>query len=86
MGVLIWQIGRFPLARNSRKLLKCFDSLIILTLWMIWNERNRRTSDNVVKTVEELLAAIGEEVASWVFAGSKQLISFSSASFGSSPG
>lgn len=40
-----WTRSRKKLQKADRK---CFDSLIILTAWMIWNERNRRTFDNNV--------------------------------------
>ena len=51
----------------------CFDSLVILTSWMIWNERNRRTFDGKAKTVTELLASIEEEAVSWLLARFRHL-------------
>jgi len=51
----------------------CFDSLVILTSWMIWNERNRRTFDGIAKTVTELLASIEEEAVSWLLARFRHL-------------
>jgi hypothetical protein len=53
--------------------------LVILTSWFIWNERNRRTFDNGVKTVVELISAVQEEALNWVLAGFKQLEVFTAA-------
>jgi len=60
-----WTTSRKRLAKAERK---CFDSLVILTSWMIWNERNRRTFDRRAKTVSQLVSSLEEEAASWVLA------------------
>ncbi|KAF8698652.1 hypothetical protein HU200_034901 [Digitaria exilis] len=67
-------------AKSRKKLQKvdrgCFDSLVILVSWIIWNERNRWTFDNVVSWITELLIAAREEASNWVLAGFKQLQPF----------
>ena len=40
---------------------KCFDSLVILTSWMIWKERNNKIFDRNQLTVAELVLRIKEE-------------------------
>ncbi|KAG2560051.1 hypothetical protein PVAP13_8KG027800 [Panicum virgatum] len=57
-----WTTSRKRVAKADRM---CFDSIVILTSWMIWNERNRRTFDSKIKTVPELLACLEEEALSW---------------------
>ena len=54
----------------------CFDSLVILTSWMLWNERNRRTFDSKSKTVPELLTSLEEEAISWLLARFRHLNMF----------
>jgi hypothetical protein len=65
--------SRKSLAKTDRK---CFDSLVILTSWMIWTKRNRRTFDSKVKTVYELLACFEEEAVAWLLARFKQMSAF----------
>ena len=71
-----WTSVRKRLQKTDRR---CFDSLVILTSWFIWNERNRRTFDNGVKTVVQLISAVQEEALNWVLAGFKQLEVFTAA-------
>lgn len=55
--------------RFTKAARKCFDSMVVLTSWCLWKERNRRTFDHQDRTVSELLALISDEVASWCLAG-----------------
>ena len=68
-----WTTSRKRVAKADRM---CFDSIVILTSWMIWNERNRRTFDSKIKTVPELLACLEEEALSWLLARFRQLSVF----------
>ena len=68
-----WTSSRKKLTKVDRK---AFDTLVILTSWMIWNERNRRTFDSRVKTVHELWACILDEAVAWDIAGFKLISSF----------
>ena len=65
-----WTTARKSIAKAERM---CFDSLVILTSWMLWNERNRRTFDSKSKTVPELLASLEEEAISWLLARLRHL-------------
>ena len=65
-----WTTARKSIAKAERM---CFDSLVILTSWMLWNERNRRTFDSKSKTVPELLASLEEEAISWLLARFRHL-------------
>ena len=68
-----WSRSRKRLQKADRK---CFDSLVILTSWMIWNERNRRTFDSRVKTVHELSTCILDETVAWGIVGFKLISTF----------
>jgi len=46
-----------------------FDSATLLTTWMIWKERNRRTFDEITSTPAQLLCKIKDEAADWVASG-----------------
>ena len=71
-----WTTSRKRLAKAERK---CFDSLVILTSWMIWNERNTRTFDRRAKTVSQLVSSLEEEAASWVLALFRHISLFTAA-------
>jgi len=71
-----WTASRKSLAKEDRK---CFDSLVILTSWMIWNERNRRTFDSRAKTVGELVSCLEDEATSWVLARFRHISAFAAA-------
>ena len=68
-----WTSSRKKLTKVDRK---AFDTLVILTSWMIWNERNRRTFDSRVKTVHELWTCILDEAVAWDIAGFKLISTF----------
>ena len=71
--------------RFTKAARKCFDSMVVLTSWCLWKERNRRTFDHQDRTVTELLALIFDEVASWCLAGYHHLYPVADA-FGRIPG
>ena len=50
-----------------------FDSLVILVSWLLWKERNGRTFDRRVRTVDDLVLRVCDEVVAWSHAGYRQL-------------
>ena len=68
-----WQAGRKRFNKVDRR---CFDSLAILTFWIIWKERNQRTFDHVAHSVEEVVSRAFEEALAWVQAGFSSLTPF----------
>ena len=68
-----WQAGRKCFNKVDRR---CFDSLAILTFWIIWKERNQRTFDHVAHSVEEVVSRAFEEALAWVQAGFSSLTPF----------
>ena len=50
-----------------------FDSLVILVSWSFWKERNDRTFDRRVRTVDDLVMRVCDEVVAWSHAGYRQL-------------
>ena len=71
-----WSRSRKRLQKADRK---CFDSLVILTSWMIWKERNARIFDSKQLTVAELLLRVKDEADVWLLAGFKQIGAFPAA-------
>ena len=83
-GLLHWT-GLLPLASQGQEYLldwwlqarsavpdalrRDFDSATLLTTWMIWKERNRRTFDEITSTPAQLLCKIKDEAADWVASG-----------------
>jgi hypothetical protein len=65
-----WLRARKSLGKNDRR---CFDSLVVLTFWTVWKERNRRTFDHVHHSVNEIVNLIIDEAMAWTFAGFKPL-------------
>uniref|UniRef100_I1NKM2 Reverse transcriptase zinc-binding domain-containing protein n=1 Tax=Oryza glaberrima TaxID=4538 RepID=I1NKM2_ORYGL len=55
---------------------KGLRSLILLVVWEIWKERNRRIFDHKEMATSFLLTKIKEEVGLWVLAGAKCLREF----------
>ena len=68
-----WLVGRKRFGKVDRK---CFDTLVILTFWTIWKERNRRTFDHVNRSVDDVVNVVFEEATSWLQAGYKTLEPF----------
>jgi hypothetical protein len=52
---------------------KGLRSLILLVVWEIWKERNRRIFDHKEVATSFLLSRIKEEASFWVLAGAKRL-------------
>ena len=71
-----WTHSRKRLQKADKK---CFDSLVILTSWIIWKERNNRIFDRNQLTVAELVLHIKEEVDVWLLAGFKHISAFPAA-------
>nr|TKW01215.1 hypothetical protein SEVIR_8G165600v2 [Setaria viridis] len=44
---------------------KSFDSMVILTSWSIWLERNPRTFNGEERTMMQLVHKISEEASAW---------------------
>ncbi len=55
---------------------KGLRSLILLVVWEIWKERNRRIFDHKEMAVGLLLAKIKEEASLWALAEAKRLREF----------
>jgi len=68
-----WNDGRKTFEKADRR---CFDTLVILTSWIIWKERNRRTFDHANSTVEDIVSLVFDEATAWVRAGYCTLESF----------
>ena len=65
-----WQQTRQALPSTFRR---CFDSLVLLTLWMLWKERNRRVFEAMSRTPHQLFLLIKEEADAWIGAGFNSL-------------
>jgi len=65
-----WYGARKRIPKDDRK---CFDSLVVLVCWLLWKERNNRTFDRRVQTIDDLLSRVIEEIMSWYQAEYKQL-------------
>jgi len=50
-----------------------FDSLVILVSWIVWKERNDRTFDRCVRTIDEVVRRALDEILAWSLAGFRQL-------------
>jgi hypothetical protein len=55
---------------------KGLRSLIMLVVWEIWKERNRRIFDHKEMATSSLLTKIKEEVSLWALAGAQRLREF----------
>ena len=67
-----WQNTRTTILKPFKH---CFDSLVLLVSWMVWNERNWRTFDSIARTPSQLFALILEEADAWIAAGFRGLAS-----------
>jgi hypothetical protein len=65
-----WTTARKQLPKDLRH---GFDSLVLLTSWMLWKKRNARTFNRIISTPAELGAAIRLEADLWIAAGCKRL-------------
>jgi len=66
-----WYGARKRISKDDRK---CFDSLVVLLCWLLWKERNNRTFNCRVRTVNDFLSCVANEVVSWYQAGYKHLV------------
>ena len=57
-----------------------FDSLVILVCWLIWKERNDTTFDSRVRTIEDVVLRVMDEIVAWSHAGFRHLESAFAAS------
>jgi len=71
-----WVFARKGISKEGRR---CFDSLLVLTCWLLWKERNNRIFDRRVQTIDDVLARVADEVSAWSMAGFRQLFLVSSA-------
>jgi hypothetical protein len=65
-----WMAAQKRFAKLERH---CFDSLVVLIFWIIWNERNRRIFYRKARLVEDINALVIEDVGAWFQAGFKTL-------------
>ncbi|TVU42251.1 hypothetical protein EJB05_08645, partial [Eragrostis curvula] len=65
-----WLLSRKKVAKTARK---GFDSLVMLTVWTIWCERNKRIFNNVSRLQAAVIENIREEATLWNRAGNKEL-------------
>ena len=77
-----WSSVHKRIAKADRR---CFDSTIVLTCWLLWKERNRRTFDHQAHTTADLLTLISDEVVCWCHAGYQHLFP-AAAAFGRTSG
>jgi len=61
-----WSTARKQLSKDNRR---CLDTLVILTSWLLWKEKNDRTFDRQVRTVHDVLARVYNEIVDWFQAG-----------------
>ena len=72
-----WTEERKQLPKVDRR---GFDSLVILVSWSLWKERNDRTFDCRVRTVDDLVMRVCDKIVAWSHAGYRQLESAFAAS------
>jgi hypothetical protein len=48
-------------------------SLIMLIMWEVWPERNRRVFKKECKQIQQIVEGIYDEAKAWVYAGNKGL-------------
>ena len=65
-----WIAARKRIPKENRR---CFDSLVVLTCWLLWKERNDRTFDRRVRTIDNVLTWVGDEILAWFQEGFKHL-------------
>ena len=61
-----WPAERLRVPRRSRK---GFDSLVLLTVWFLWKERNARIFQRAEATMAVFCDKIAEEMKLWRLSG-----------------
>jgi len=61
-----WSAARKQILKDNRR---CLDTLVILTSWLLWKERNDRTFDQRVRTVDDIIIWVYDEIVAWFQAG-----------------
>jgi len=77
-----WETARKSISKPDRK---SFDSMVILTCWHLWKERNKRTFDKKEATTDVLFSYVSDDVVYWCQAGLGHL-KLVAVAFGSSAG
>lgn len=65
-----WIAARKNLPKEAHR---CFDSLVVLFSWLLWKERNSRTFDRRVQTIQNVLARVADEIVFWYQARFRQV-------------
>jgi hypothetical protein len=65
-----WLQSRKRVLKHRRK---GFDTLVLLTTWSLWKERNARYHDSTARSCTILIDAIWDEGRMWLWAGYKHL-------------
>jgi hypothetical protein len=60
-----WASARSRLQRDKRKAL---NTLVILVVWSIWKERNRRVFDGIFTPIQRIIDQIKTDARFWVVA------------------
>jgi hypothetical protein len=61
-----WTHQRKSIDKASRPL---FDSLLLLTVWCLWKERNVRVFHNTLSSAHDVASAVTREAEDWATAG-----------------
>ena len=65
-----WTDARKQIPKTGRR---GFDSLVILVCWIIWKERNDRTFDRCVRTIDDAVLRVLDEIKAWSLASFRHL-------------
>ena len=65
-----WTDARKQIPKVGRR---GFNSLVILVCWIIWKERNDRTFDHCVRTIDDIVLRVLDEIKAWSLMGFRHL-------------
>ena len=65
-----WTDAREQIPKVGRR---GFDSLVILVCWIIWKECNDRTFDHCVRTIDDIVLRVLDEIKAWSLTGFRHL-------------
>ena len=65
-----WTTARKTIPKDAGR---CFDTLVVLVCWLLWKERNNRTFDRRLQTIQDVLARIANEIVVWYQASFRRL-------------